>query len=207
MSLDFPTIARRSAVWKSLLEITLFPLRRRVQGLRMCPLLRLPRTHRRVRRASQRPLKLFLTAPAAFNVTTRERLGWLPTINTAIAGTSSPTAAPIRARTIPSGPEKSSASSHALTRVTPIQATCAAHLPRLRLECQRRNRQRKVNALPTQVIVGQKSLVLTARLAVRPGDIVDTEKRGVANAAKVETASIATTVFGTYAGLRSLPII
>ena len=61
--------------------------------------------------------------------------------------------------------------------------------------------------MPTQVVVGKKNLVLTARLAVRPGDIVDTEKRGVASAAKVETASIATTVFGTYAGLRSLPII
>ena len=137
MSLDFPTIARRSAVWKSLLEITLFALRRRVQGLRMCPLPRLPRTHRRVRRASQRPPKLFPTVPAASNVTTRERLGWLPTINTAIVGTSSPTAAPIRAHTTPSGPEKSSASSHALTLATPIQAMCAAHLPRLRLRRQR----------------------------------------------------------------------
>ena len=199
MSLDFPTIARRSAVWKSLLEITFFPLRRRVQGLRMCPLLCLPRTHRQVRRASQRPLKLFPTAPAASNVTTRERLGWLPTINTAIAGASSPSAAPIRARTIPSGSERSFASSHALTRATPIQVMSAAHLPRLRLRRRHPSRERRVSDLPTQAIVGQISLVLTARLAVRPGDIVDTEKRGVVDAAKVETA---TTVFGIYVEIR-----
>ena len=56
--------------------------------------------------------------------------------------------------------------------------------------------------MPTQAIAGQISLVLTARLAVRPGDIVDTEKRGVVNAARVETAWIAMTVYGTYVEIR-----
>ena len=75
----------------------------------------------------------------------------------------------------------------------------AAHLPRLRLRRRHPSRERRVSDLPTQAIVGQISLVLTARLAVRPGDIVDTEKRGVVDAAKVETA---TTVFGIYVEIR-----
>ena len=61
--------------------------------------------------------------------------------------------------------------------------------------------------MPTLAIVGQISPVLTARLAVRPGDIVDTEKLGVVNAAKVVIASIATTVFGTYVEIRFRTII
>jgi len=61
--------------------------------------------------------------------------------------------------------------------------------------------------LPTLAIVGQISPVLTARLAVRPGDIVDTEKLGVVNAAKVVIASIATTVSVTCVEIRFWPII